>query len=147
MPLPHPLRERLRRLKERKKARPHDLVFGNTKGRPDSELDMVVKKVAERAGLNCGRCVTKHGNKMQAIPMALDHVRENLDLAHALFELAAMARRDARRIRSGSGCGYVSLFPKGVACEKRKRRADFMQISALSLWPGEECFACPEVVH
>ena len=43
VPLPHGLMERMKRRMERKKARPHDLVFGNTKGRPDSELDMVVK--------------------------------------------------------------------------------------------------------
>ena len=49
------LMERLKKRKERKKARPHDLIFGNTKGNPDSEMDMVVKRVAERAGLNCGR--------------------------------------------------------------------------------------------
>jgi integrase/recombinase XerD len=35
VPLPHPLMERLRLRKERKRARPHDLIFGNTKGRPD----------------------------------------------------------------------------------------------------------------
>jgi hypothetical protein len=55
--------ERLRKRKERKGARPHDLIFGNTKGRPDSEMDTVVKRVAERAGLNCGQCVTEHNNK------------------------------------------------------------------------------------
>ena len=63
VPLPAGLMERLRKRKERKQARPHDLVFGNTKGRPDSEMDMVVKRVAERARLNCGQCVTEHGNK------------------------------------------------------------------------------------
>jgi integrase/recombinase XerD len=63
VPLPVGLMERLHKRKERKQARPHDLVFGNTKGRPDSEMDMVVKRVAERAGLNCGQCVTEHNNK------------------------------------------------------------------------------------
>jgi integrase/recombinase XerD len=58
VPLPHGLMERLKRRMERKKVRPHDLVFGNTKGKPDSELDMVVKRLAERAGLNCGHCVS-----------------------------------------------------------------------------------------
>ena len=63
VPLPHALMERLKLRKGRKQARPHDLVFGNTKGRPDSEMDTVVKRLAERARLNCGRCVTEHGNK------------------------------------------------------------------------------------
>ena len=31
-------------------------------------MDLVVKRVAERAGLNCGRCVTEHGNKCEEGP-------------------------------------------------------------------------------
>jgi integrase/recombinase XerD len=72
VPLPHVLVERLKKRKERKKARPHDLIFGNTKGNPDSEMDMVVKRVAERAGLNCGRCVTEHGNKCEEGPYCMN---------------------------------------------------------------------------
>ena len=72
VPLPARLKERLRKRKERKQARPQDLVFGNTKGRPDNEMDMVVKRVAERAGLNCGRCVTEHGNKCAEGPYCMN---------------------------------------------------------------------------
>jgi integrase/recombinase XerD len=93
VPLPAGLMERLRKRKERKKARPHDLVFGNTKGRPDSEMDMVVKRVAERAGLNCGQCVTEHNNKCAEGPycmnfflhkfrhtFATNHLRDGVDI-------------------------------------------------------------------
>jgi integrase len=93
VPLPHALMERMKRRMERKKARPHDLVFGNTKGKPDSELDMVVKRVAERAGLNCGHCVTEHGNKCAEGPycmnfflhkfrhtFATNHLRDGVDI-------------------------------------------------------------------
>jgi integrase/recombinase XerD len=93
VPLPAGLMERLRKRKERKKARPHDLVFGNTKGRPDSEMDMVVKRVAERAGLNCGQCVTEHSNKCAEGPycmnfflhkfrhtFATNHLRDGVDI-------------------------------------------------------------------
>jgi site-specific recombinase XerD len=93
VPLPHGLMERMKRRMERKKARPHDLVFGNTKGRPDSELDMVVKRVAQRAGLNCGHCVTEHGNKCVEGPhcqnfflhkfrhtFATNHLRDGVDI-------------------------------------------------------------------
>jgi integrase/recombinase XerD len=93
VPLPAGLMERLRKRKERKKARPHDLVFGNTKGRPDSEMDMVVKRVAERAGLNCGQCVTAHNNKCAEGPycmnfflhkfrhtFATNHLRDGVDI-------------------------------------------------------------------
>ena len=93
VPLPSGLMERLRKRKERKQARPHDLVFGNTKGRPDSEMDMVVKRVAERAGLNCGQCVTEHNNKCAEGPycmnfflhkfrhtFATNHLRDGVDI-------------------------------------------------------------------
>jgi hypothetical protein len=42
---------------------PSQLMFPKSKSNPDSESDMIVKRVAERAELNCGQCVTKHGNK------------------------------------------------------------------------------------
>jgi integrase len=93
VPLPSGLMERLRKRKERKQARPHDLVFGNTKGRPDSEMDMVVKRVAERAELNCGQCVTEHKNKCAEGPycmnfflhkfrhtFATNHLRDGVDI-------------------------------------------------------------------
>lgn len=93
VPLPAGLMERLRKRKERKQARPHDLVFGNTKGRPDSEMDMVVKRVAERASQNCGQCVTEHGNKCAEGPyctnfflhkfrhtFATNHLRDGVDI-------------------------------------------------------------------
>jgi integrase/recombinase XerD len=95
VPLPHVLVERLTKRKERKKARPHDLIFGNTRGNPDSEMDTVVKRVAERAGLNCGRCVTEHGNKCAEGPycmnfflhkfrhyatFATNHLRDGVDI-------------------------------------------------------------------
>jgi len=93
VPLPAGLIERLRKRKERKTARPHDFVFGNTKGRPDSEMDMVVKRVAERAKLNCGHCVTEHGNKCAEGPycmnfflhkfrhtFATNHLRDGVDI-------------------------------------------------------------------
>jgi integrase/recombinase XerD len=93
VPLPAGLMERLRKRKERKQARPHDLVFGNTKGRPDSEMDMVVKRVAERAGQNCGQCVTEHNNKCAEGPycmnfflhkfrhtFATNHLRDGVDI-------------------------------------------------------------------
>jgi integrase len=63
VPLPSALVEQLRRLKEARNAQPSMLVFPNTRGNPNSENDMIVKRVAERAKLNCGQCITKHGNR------------------------------------------------------------------------------------
>jgi integrase len=93
VPLPAGLIERLQKLKEKRKASPHHLVFPNGRGRPDSEMDMVVKRVAERAKLNCGRCVTEHGNKCSQGPycmnfflhkfrhtFATNHLRDGVDI-------------------------------------------------------------------
>ena len=63
VPLPTALVEQLQKLRERRNALPSQLVFPNSRGNPDSENDMIVKRVATRAKLNCGQCVTKHGNK------------------------------------------------------------------------------------
>lgn len=44
----------------------------HTMGNPDSEMDIVVKRVAQLAGLNCGNCVTKHGNKCASGPHCMN---------------------------------------------------------------------------
>jgi integrase/recombinase XerD len=51
VPLPSALVEQLQQLRERRNGLPSQLVFPNSKGNPDSENDMIVKRVAERAEL------------------------------------------------------------------------------------------------
>ena len=93
VPLPYGLIERLRKRKEARKATPNQLVFPNGRGKPDSEMDMVVKRVAERAGLNCKQCVTEHNNKCAEGPycmnfflhkfrhtFATNHLRDGVDI-------------------------------------------------------------------
>jgi integrase len=68
VPLPTLLIEQLLALKQRRNAQPAELLFPNSKGNPNSENDMIVKRVAERAKLNCGQCVTRHGNRCSQGP-------------------------------------------------------------------------------
>lgn len=49
-------------LKQRRKQYPNSrLIFCNTQGNPDRHLIRILKRVAKRAGLNCGHCVNKAG--------------------------------------------------------------------------------------
>jgi Site-specific recombinase XerD len=47
---------------------PHNLVFPTTQGRPDKKFENKLKRIARRAGLNCGRCESKYGNKCSEGP-------------------------------------------------------------------------------
>jgi|HubBroStandDraft_6_1064221.scaffolds.fasta_scaffold145724_1 integrase/recombinase XerD len=52
------------RLGDRRRRHPDDiLVFQNRNGRPDVHLLRIIKRVALRAGLNCGHCVAKTKGK------------------------------------------------------------------------------------
>lgn len=52
------------RLHGRRRRHPDDqLVFGNRNGRPDVHLLRIIKRVAHRAGLNCGHCNAKTKGK------------------------------------------------------------------------------------
>jgi integrase len=79
--------------KARRNATLAELIVPNTKGKPNSLHIEVVKRVAHRAKLNCGQCVTKHGNRCAAGPycqrfylhkfrhtIATEHPRHGIDV-------------------------------------------------------------------
>ena len=54
--------EVIKMLRARRERQPKSkLVFPNSKGNPDTHMLRIIKRVALRAGLNCGRCVSKTG--------------------------------------------------------------------------------------
>lgn len=93
VPLPTPFIDQLLRVRESRNAQLAQLVFPNKRGRPNRENDTIVKRVAYRAELNCGQCVTKHGNRCAEGPFchlffqhkfrhtfATEHLRHGVDI-------------------------------------------------------------------
>jgi integrase/recombinase XerD len=63
IPVPSSLLEALLEYKSRQKGtNPHNLVFPTSQGKPDKKFENKLKRIARRAGLNCGHCLSKHGN-------------------------------------------------------------------------------------
>lgn len=63
VPVPATLIAALKKYKGTKKLLPDALVFPNEKDRPDKRHEFKLKRIAFHANLNCGQCVSKHGNK------------------------------------------------------------------------------------
>ncbi len=63
VPVPTSLIAALKKYKALQKLSSGDLVFPNESGRPDKRHEFKIKRIAFRAKLNCGQCVSKHGNK------------------------------------------------------------------------------------
>ena len=69
IPVPAALLEALREYKNRQTgSNRHDLVFPTSEGKPDKKLENKLKRIACRAGLNCGRCTSKYGNQCSEGP-------------------------------------------------------------------------------
>lgn len=134
VPLPAALIDQLQALKGRRKALPADLVFPNSRGNPDSENDMIVKRVAERAKLNCGQCLTRHGNRCSQGPhcqhfflhkfrhtFATEHLRHGIDIRtlqiwmghrdikSTMVYLKGVQSKDAlTKVNAGALAGYMA---------------------------------------
>jgi integrase/recombinase XerD len=134
VPLPSALIDQLRRLKETRSALPAQLLFPNKRGNPNSENDMIVTRVAYRAKLNCGQCITKHGNKCVEGPycqhfflhkfrhtFATEHLRHGVDIRtlqtwmghrdikSTMVYLKGVQSKDAlAKVNAGALAGYVA---------------------------------------
>ena len=68
VPVPSSLIAGLKKYKASQKPSPDRLVFPNESGRPDKRHEFKLKRIAFHAGMNCGQCVSKHGNKCSEGP-------------------------------------------------------------------------------
>ncbi|HWZ43063.1 MAG TPA: site-specific integrase [Candidatus Saccharimonadales bacterium] len=64
IPVPASLLEALKAHKAQQTGpNPYNLVFPTEAGHPDKNFESKLKKIANRAGLNCGTCASRHGNR------------------------------------------------------------------------------------
>jgi integrase len=68
VPVPASLIAALKKYRGTKKVLPDDLVFPNESGRPDKRHEFKLKRIAFRAKMNCGQCISKHGHKCSEGP-------------------------------------------------------------------------------
>lgn len=69
IPVPATLMEALKAYRARQRGpNPHNLLFPTREGGIDRKFENKLKKIAWRARLNCGRCLTKHGHKCSEGP-------------------------------------------------------------------------------
>ena len=132
VPLPSGLIERLRKRKEARKATPNQLVFPNSRGKPDSEMDMVVKRVAERAGLNCGQCVTEHDNKCAEGPYCMNFFLHKFRHTFATNHLRDGV--DIRTVQSWLGHRDIKstmVYLKGIRSKDAAQKVNSGELAAL----------------
>jgi integrase/recombinase XerD len=132
VPLPSGLIERLRKRKEARKATPNQLVFPNGRGKPDSEMDMVVKRVAERAGLNCKQCVTEHNNKCVEGPYCMNFFLHKFRHTFATNHLRDGV--DIRTVQSWLGHRDIKstmVYLKGIRSKDAAQKVNSGELAAL----------------
>lgn len=132
VPLPAALIARLKRRKEQRDANPNQLVFPNGRGKPDSEMDMIVKRVAERAKLNCKQCVTEHGNKCAEGPYCMNFFLHKFRHTFATNHLRDGV--DIRTVQSWLGHRDIKstmVYLKGIRSKDAARKVNSGELATL----------------
>jgi integrase/recombinase XerD len=120
------------RLTVRRERHPgNGLVFGNSKGNPDKHLLRVIKRVALRAGLNCGRCVGTHERKRvscSTYPVCRRWIIHTLRKTWATFQ--ARIGTPLPTIKDDLGHSSLATTQKYLASEERRSLRRRQQINA-----------------
>jgi len=135
VPVPTSMIAALKQYKSTKKPLTDALVFPNEKGRPDKRHEFKLKRIAFHAKLNCGQCVSKHGNKCSEGPYCSkfflhkfrhtfatrnlqDHVCDiktlqnwmgHKDLASTMVYLKAVRNKDVMARVNSSGLAVMAI--------------------------------------
>ncbi|MGA2644905.1 MAG: tyrosine-type recombinase/integrase [Candidatus Sulfotelmatobacter sp.] len=107
------------------------LVFGNSKGNPDKHLLRIIKRVALRAGLNCGRCVGTHERKRVSCsthPVCRKWIIHTLRKTWATFQ--ARIGTPLPTIKDDLGHSSLATTQKYLATEERRSPRRRQQINA-----------------
>lgn len=68
VPVPGGLMDALKRHQQSQPLNPNRLVFPTQTGLPDKNHELKLKWIARRAKLNCGTCISRHGNRCSEGP-------------------------------------------------------------------------------
>jgi integrase/recombinase XerD len=107
------------------------LVFGNSKGNPDKHLLRTIKRVALRAGLNCGQCIGTHERKRVSCsthPVCRKWLIQTLRKTWATFQ--ARIGTDPRTIQNDLGHSSLATTLKYLASQDRRSPRRRQQINA-----------------
>jgi integrase/recombinase XerD len=107
------------------------LIFPNTKGKPDKHLLRVIKRVALRAGLNCGKCIGIYERKRVSCsthPVCRKWILHTLRKTWATFQ--ARSGADVRTIQADAGHSSLETTLNYLAAEERRSAARRAQINA-----------------
>lgn len=149
IPAPSSLLRALREYRARQSGpNPHNLVFPTGGGKPDRKFENKLKRIANRAGLSCGHCVSKHGNKCCEGPhcgrwflhkfrhtyattclesgVSIRTVQEWLghsDLASTMIYLKYVRRKDIQQLVDNSEMAALAAYgPTAVASKPPEQR-------------------------
>ena len=85
-------------------------------------MDMIVKRVAERAGLNCEQCVTEHGNKCKEVPHCMNFFLHKF--RHSFATIHLRDGMDIRTVQSWLGHRDIKSTMVYLKASGRKMRCE-----------------------
>jgi integrase/recombinase XerD len=134
IPLPSSLLQALREYKTRQSGpNPHNLVFLTASGKPDKKFENKLKRIANRAGLNCRHCVSRHGNRCAEGPHCGKWFLHKFRHTHATTCLeSGVSIRTVQEWLGHSDLESTMIYLKYVRRKDIQRLVDSSELAALA---------------